>query len=610
MIQVSGISKQFGPQVLFNNVSFIIGPRERVGLVGRNGSGKSTLFKMIMGDLALDDGSISIPKGYRLGFLEQHINFSKGSVLEECCSFLREEEKYDFHIAEKILSGLGFTEEDMQKSPDLFSGGYQLRINLAKVLVQRPDMLLLDEPTNYLDIVSMRWLRNFLKSFDGEVLIITHDRDFMDSVITHTMGISRNNIKKIKGGTEKFYEQVKVEEEIYEQTRLNQEKKKKELEDFVDRFRAKATKAAQAQSRVKMLQKMDNMDKLVDERTLGFRFVYDECKGKVIMNVDNVSFGYSSDEILINNLSFPIGRNDRIAIIGKNGKGKSTLLNVLAGELTPLSGNVSSHPSMKIGHFGQTNINRLSENSTIVEEITSVNEDLATARVRGICGTMMFEGELAKKKIKVLSGGERSRVLLGKIIANKTNILMLDEPTNHLDMESIDSLATEIENYEGAVLVVTHSEMLLRRAANKLIIFQKGGVDFFDGTYDDFLEKVGWEEEILVEKKKKTGVNRKELKKLRSEIISARSKEVGPFKKEIETIEKRISSLEEIIEENNNLLIKASEEGAGADITRLSKIVADSETEVENLFERLEVVSEEHDTLQQKYDEQLDELGL
>lgn len=497
MIQLNDISKHFGAQVLFDDLDLIIGRGERIGFVGRNGSGKSTLFKIILGELTPDAGEVKIPRGYRIGTLDQHIHFTKPTVLEECCQVLTEDEQYDWWKVERILFGLGFTEEDLDKDPASFSGGFQVRINLTKALVQNPNLLLLDEPTNYLDIVSLRWLRGFLRSFKGEVLLITHDRDFMDSVTTHTIGLTRKRLRKYKGNTTKFYEQVFVSDEIYEQTRMNQEKKKKELQKFVDRFGAKASKAAQAQSKAKQIEKLGTLSKLSDEHNLGFRFNYKNCPGKVILETKELSFSYTKkpEDDLFSNLSLSIGRHDRIGIIGKNGKGKSTLLNVLAGELEARTGSITSHPSLSMGHFGQTNIERLNVSNTVQNEITESNTDLTFSQVRKICGTMMFEGDLANKRISVLSGGERSRVMLGKILAHQSNLLLLDEPTNHLDMESIESLTSEIKHFKGAVIVVTHSELMLRSIANKLIIFHKGIAELFDGTYDEFLEKIGWETE-------------------------------------------------------------------------------------------------------------------
>ncbi|MBI3580994.1 MAG: ABC-F family ATP-binding cassette domain-containing protein [Nitrospinae bacterium] len=446
MIQISGLRKSYGRQVLYEDLSLTVGPRERIGFVGRNGSGKSTLFRLILGAEHQDEGQIAIPKGYRIGSLEQHLKFSKPTVLEECCQALSEDEQYDHYKVEKVLFGLGFNDEDMARSPLSFSGGYQIRMNLAKLLVQRPNMLLLDEPTNYLDIVSVRWLKQFLRSFQGEIILITHDRGFMDEVTTHTMGLMRRQLKKLAGDTETFFETMSHEDEIHEKTRLNQEKRIKEMEEFVARNKARATTASRAQSRLKLLDGMERLEKLDHEKTLAFRFNYENCPGKVVMEARGISFSYDgrAENALFGDLSFAIGARDRIAIIGKNGKGKSTLLNVLAGELKPTAGEVAHHPSMKKGHFGQTNIQRLDERLNVLEELSLSNGNLNNQSLRTLAGAMMFEGDAAEKKVGVLSGGERSRVLLGKILANRTNLLLLDEPTNHLDMESIEALTEQM----------------------------------------------------------------------------------------------------------------------------------------------------------------------
>ena len=429
--------------------------------------------------------------------MRQTLVFEKDSILEETTLGLPKGQKDQFYKAEKILLGLGFLESDFERDPYSFSGGYQIRINLAKLLISEPNLILLDEPTNYLDIVSLIWLRKFLKGFSGEVIIITHDRYFMDSITTHTMGIHRGFLKKIKGKTDKYYSQVLMEEEVYEQTRLNQEKKKKELAIFIDRFRAKASKSSQAQSRIKQLNKMADLEKLNRESHLGFSFRYKECPGKHPLEIKNLSFGYTKEEILFQGLNCSIGRHDCIGIIGKNGKGKSTLLNILAGNLDPLEGVIRYHPLAVTGYLGQTNIERLYSENSIVQEISNFNTDLSYTEVRKIAGAMMFSGDDADKLIKVLSGGEKARVMLAKLLAKHVNILLLDEPTNHLDMDSVETLCDELKKFEGIIMLVTHSEMLLRKLAKKIIIFKKGGAQFFDGGYDDFLVKVGWDSNVV-----------------------------------------------------------------------------------------------------------------
>ncbi|ATH06787.1 ABC transporter ATP-binding protein [Halobacteriovorax marinus] len=612
MIQLNNISKSFGGQNLYEDISFTLGPKERIGLVGRNGSGKSTLFKIITGEMSYDGGSINIPKSYKIGYLRQHLEFSRPTVLEECIESLSEEEKFDHYKAEKILSGLGFSEEDMQKEPASFSGGYQIRINLTKCLLEAPNLLLLDEPTNYLDIISLRWLKNFLKNYQGEVILITHDRDFMDDVVTHTMGLSRGGLKKIKGDTVKFYERLLEEEQLYEQTRANQEKKKKELMAFVDRFRAKASKATQAQSRLKQLQKMGTMDELSKEGNLGFSFRYTECPGKTVLNADNLSFSYdgTDESLLFKKLKLDIKREDCIGIIGKNGKGKSTLLNVLTGELSKNSGEIKYHPSAQVGHFGQTNINRLSDTNSIVAEITSSNSDLGISEVRSICGSMMFEGELADKKISVLSGGEKSRVMLGKILAHKSNILFLDEPTNHLDMESVETLCEKLEQFPGAIVLVTHNEMFLRRLANRLVVFREGGAEVFEGSYDEFLEKVGWEEESASEdvSEKVEKISRKDLKRLRADLISERSKETKDLKKRMDELESDIFAKEEKIDEINDQMLEASSSGDNKKISELSRNLGVLQKLLDIEYEELSTITDKHEEIIQSFEDRLNEL--
>ena len=536
MIKASGLKKSYGMQQLFDDVSFLVNKGERVGLVGRNGTGKTTLFKMIVGQEQPDSGEITMPKGYRIGTLEQYIRFTQPTVLEECIQSLPPEKQWDHYQAEIILSGLGFSEADYKKDPHTFSGGFQVRINLCKALLANPDMLLLDEPTNYMDILSLRWLKEYLIQWPGEMMLITHDRDFMDKVTTHTMGLHRRRSKKVRGDTIKFYEQIIQEEETYEQTRQNLEKKKKEMQTLIDRFRAKASKAAMAQSRIKMMKKMGTIDKLGDEKELGFRFNHFPCPAKTVMTVKDLSFSYDGnpENNIFSGLSFSIKRRDRIGIIGANGKGKSTLLNCLAGELTPL-GSLVKHPEACLGHFGQTNIDRLQAKNRVLDEILNSNPNLTLQAAHAICGAMMFEGDLSKKKVKVLSGGERSRVLLGKIISHRTNLLLLDEPTHHLDVESIETLMEELDSYAGALVIVTHSELILKSLAENLIIFHRGGTEYFHGGYEEFLEKIGWEEELAAQKKQKPKMSKKEARQARAlerekarEDATPKLKKIGP----------------------------------------------------------------------------------
>ena len=610
MIQLTNISKSFTTQELFSNLNLKLNSGNRLGLVGRNGSGKSTLFKIITGEEHPDDGEVIISKNYRIGTLKQHLSFSEKTLKEEAALALSEEMQYDTYRVEKILFGLGFSADDLEKDPLSFSGGYQIRINLAKLLVTEPNLLLLDEPTNYLDIVSLRWLKSFLRSFEGEVILITHDRDFMDGVCTHTAGIVRKNLKLIEGNTHKFYAQLSADDELHQKQKLSQDKKVKELEEFIAKNKARASTASLAQSKVKQLEKMQRLEDLNTDASLAFNFNYKETPAKVLLDVKDVSFGYDPDVPLFQNISFTLEKGETLGIIGKNGKGKSTLLNLIAGRLTPNSGEVNFNASAEFAHFGQTNIAHLSPDNTIMDEIYNANAKLSEANVRSICGAMMFSGESAEKKISLLSGGEKSRVMLGQIIARDVNLLLLDEPTNHLDMQSIEALTNAINDFQGSTIVVTHSEELLRRVCDRLIIFAKEGAEYFDGGYDDFLEKIGWDDEEQETKQTKEAPksNHKENKKLRAELVRERNKLTSPLKKKVDNLEDTIMELENTLSLKHEELIEASNAGDSATLMELSKTVSEMESQVEEMFEALEIQQTELDAIIQEYDEKIENL--
>ncbi|MDQ7044819.1 MAG: ABC-F family ATP-binding cassette domain-containing protein [Sulfurimonas sp.] len=624
MIQLTNISKNFSSQELFNKLSFKLNSGNRIGLVGRNGSGKSTLFKIILGEETPDDGDVIIPKNYKIGTLKQHLTFSEPTLREEAALALTDEMKYDTYRVEKILFGLGFVLEDLEKDPLSFSGGFQIRINLAKLLVTEPNLLLLDEPTNYLDIVSLRWLKAFLRAFDGELILITHDRNFMDAVTTHTMGLVRKKLELIAGDTHKFYAQLSANDELHAKQKVAQDKKVKELEEFIARNKARASTASLAQSKVKQLEKMDRLDDLGLDNTLSFDFNFKDTPAKVLLDVKDLSFGYTPENILFKDISFTLQKGECLGIIGKNGKGKSTLLNTIAKELKALSGEAQYHSSTSFAHFGQTNIAHLSDKNTVMDEIYVGNAKLSEAQVRSICGGMMFSGDSAKKKISLLSGGEKSRVMLGQIIARNVNLLFLDEPTNHLDMDSIEALTKAIQNFEGSVIIVTHSEELLRRVCDRLIIFAKEGAEYFDGGYDAFLSKIGWEDQGESDKARERDhlggdteasvkiapkSNTKENKKLKAELVRERNKTTSSLKKKVEKLENKIMELEDLVASQHKELIEVSNAGDSSALMELSKLVAANEKEVETLFESLETSQTELDEINDAYDIKIEELS-
>jgi len=579
VIKINQLSKSYFARELFADVSLQMNAGERLGLVGRNGHGKTTLFRLILGQEEPDSGEITIPRNYRIGHLEQHLHFIRPTILEEAALGLPEEESHSIYKVEAILFGLGFSQVDLGKAPREFSGGFQIRINLAKLLLSEPNLLLLDEPTNYLDITSVRWVTRFLSNFKGELILISHDRDFMDSVTTHTAVIHRQKVRKFEGGTAKAYAQIVLQDEIHEKTRANEERKRAHAEAFINRFRAQASKAKMVQSRIKMLERLPKLNELADIESLDFEFRHAPFTAKTLLEVREVSFGYTPDHLLFRHMNLTINARDKFGVIGNNGKGKSTLLNVISGGLIPVTGEIKTHPDMRLGYFGQTNIQRLNPKLTVEEEIEQTNPALTRSQVRNICGTMMFGGDLALKKVAVLSGGEKSRTLLGKILAHPSNLVLLDEPNNHLDMESIDALIESLQSFPGALLIVTHNERILRALATKLIVFHRGKVDVFNSIYDEFLEKIGWEEE-------NDGKGAQKQPTLRNNYIEKKEREKAERREKA-----RIGKLEALIMKSENALKQYNEQleieanrNNLAQINELSKKISRVKQEIEDLY--------------------------
>jgi ATP-binding cassette subfamily F protein 3 len=622
MIQVDNLTKSYGGQVLFDGIGFKINRKERVGVVGRNGHGKTTLFRIIAGQEEADEGTVSRPRNYRIGYVEQQIGFTEPTVREEAVRGLRPDARDQVWRVEKILAGLGFAPADWDKSPDELSGGYQVRLNLTKVLLADYDMLLLDEPNNYLDITSIRWLERFLVAWPGELLLITHDRSFMDRVVTHTMAIHRRKIKKIEGGTGKLYGQIGLEEETYEKTRMNEERRRKEIENFIARFRASAQLQGLVESRKKTLAKMGQKDKLETLKTLEFDFAYKPFPGKYVLNAKDLTFGYEGGPTLIDQCGLSIGSRDRVFIIGQNGKGKTTLLKLLAGALAPKTGEVTSPMAVVPGYFEQTNVQSLVPGNTVLDEILTADTAIEPAKARFLAGLMMFEGDDALKKVAILSGGEKSRVLLGKIIATPVNLLLLDEPTNHLDMESSDALLAAIDDFPGAVVMVTHNEMFLHALAQRLIVFQEGGILIFEGSYERFLERVGWSGEDERPRTAKAVTSpettrdmpaplppsRKELRKLRSDMIAEKSRVLRPLESRISRLEKSIEKAEADEARMNAEIVEASRSKDSVRIVSLSKSLHQRKKDLQAWWTELEPVLGEYEALKKAFDQRLAEL--
>jgi len=641
MISIKNITKQYGGRELFSDVSFDVLADERVGLVGRNGHGKTTLFRFITGEEHPDDGKIFKPNNYSIGYLGQHLNFTKPTVLEEGCGGLDPEDLGAEWKVEKTLSGLGFSKEDFRRNPSEFSGGFQMRIALAKVLVSEPNMLLLDEPTNFLDIVSIRWLERFLRSWKGELIVISHDRDLIDSVTTHIVGIHRGRVRKIKGPTGKYYAQLQADEALHEKRRVEDEKKRKQLTEYINRFRSKASLASMVQSNIKKLEKMGQAEKLSSIRTLSFSFKYEALRAHQVMDLHDLQFSYNAKApYLISDLSFAVNRHDKICIVGKNGKGKTTLLKLLSGRLKPVSGSIKTHPAALTAYYEQANTADLDDDLTVEEEIAKGSDFLDRSRVRGICGAMMFSGDDAEKKVGVLSGGERSRVLLGKLLVAPSNLLFLDEPLHHLDIESCQAMTDAVRDFEGAALVVAHDEHFLNEVATKLIVFKNDRVFFYHGTYREFLESVGWDEsddnmsaatpqrtpgvEPSVPKAPSTvaagaipqqvppkdaaqlnvkGHGGKMARKARAEFNAMRSKILKPLESRIKSLEDEIISSEAGVKARNDELARASTKG-GLGALRRSEIGRELKKlseKIDSCYAQLNSTMTEYDVEKRKF---------
>ncbi len=594
MIRFDSISKSYSGKILFSNLTLSLNKGEKCALLGRNGSGKTTFFRLITGLESADAGEIYIPKNYRIGMLAQHATWKKESPIEEAEYILDENDQWK---ASKMLYNLGFDDTLISAPISSLSGGYCLRLQLAKLLLSEPDLLLLDEPTNYLDIKTITWLTQFLKRWPKEILAISHDRDFLDAISTHTIGLHRQELVRIQGKTNDYFTYILKKEEEHQKLVEKTSKQKEHLQNFIQRFGAKASKAKQAKSKQKMIDRLPELESLNAMSNLDFEFRQHQIEAQILIELNHVGFGYShktqpSDSNdqkgeLFNNLSFQLSQGSRFCFAGRNGRGKSTLLRVILGDLQPTSGKVKYHPQCKIGYFGQTNIDRLDPTKTIEEEILISAPDLAYQQIKAICGAMMFTQDDSKKRIGVLSGGEKSRVLLAKILATPVNVLLLDEPTNHLDLESIEALINALESFDGAVVLVSHSELLLSRISESMVIFEDDEVFVYPDSYSLFLKEKGWKTDAPIKQETETKTLSSKHQKALS--LQEKSKTLSPVKREIERIEKSIAESEALLKKTEANLLKVIESKLSHDIERESKELSRIEKFIEKLFEDLEV---------------------
>lgn len=594
MINITNLQKSFKEQTLFTDVTFTIGEKEKIGLIGRNGSGKSTFVKMLLDDEDPETGTIEIPEYLQIRALEQHLDFSEKTILQQVCTALPEDAFTEDWKAKSILMGLGFEEKDFDRAPQEFSSGFQVRVRLAEALVSESHLLILDEPTNYLDILSLRWLERFLKNWKGAFILITHDQHFMEEVVTHVVGIHRGKMRKMKGTPQKLLGQIKLEEEVYEKTRQNQEKKQEKTKKFISQFRAGARSAGLVQSRIKALDKQKIGEKLAKIPEVIFNFKHKPFRGNSTLQAENITFGYDKENPLIQDFSLTAFPGDRIAIIGKNGKGKSTLSRLLVGKLKPQEGSMKIGANLKIGYFGSDSKQLLSPEKSILEELITSIPNVTEQQVRNVCGSLLFSGEAVKKEISQLSGGEKSRVCLAKVILSTVQVLVLDEPTNHLDMESCQALTKAIKEFKGTVVFVTHDEEMLDQVATRLVVFEQGAVMTKEQTYAQFLETGGWAEEdegSLKSYHKSSASKNKHLER------KAQKKRLRFVQNRQKTLEEEIEKLDEKQGKNSELFQKACEKKNQDDIRKYGEKAKEMSDLSDAMYRELEELMEEEEKL-------------
>ena len=532
MISVDGLTVEFGGLTLFDSISYVVNKKDRIALVGKNGAGKSTMLKIFAGFQTPTRGTVTVPKDVSIGYLPQHMIHNDGRTVQEEAEaafssiFLMQEEieqinlqlaeREDYETAsyhnliedlthlnerlalsdvnnykaniEKTLVGLGFTKADFGRLTSEFSGGWRMRIELAKLLLQRPDVLLLDEPTNHLDIESIQWLENFLANHANAVILVSHDRAFINAVTTRTIELSLGKIYDYKVPYYQYLELRKEHREQQMRAYENQQKLIQDTEDFIERFRYKATKAVQVQSRIKQLDKIERLE--VDDEdnsSLNLKFPPAPRSGSYPVIVEDLRKDYGTHTV-IKEVNFTINRGDKVALVGKNGEGKSTLVKCILGEI-PFTGSLTLGHNVKIGYFAQNQASLLDENVTVFDTIDHVAVGDIRTRIRDILGAFMFGGDASDKKVKVLSGGERSRLAMIRLLLEPVNLLVLDEPTNHLDMRSKDVLKKAIKEFDGTAIVVSHDRDFLDGLVDKVFEFVGGQVKEHLGGINYFLEK-------------------------------------------------------------------------------------------------------------------------
>lgn len=601
MLNIHNLSISFAGEFLFEEISFRLGAGDKVGLVGKNGAGKSTMLKLLARDMQADTGTLAIEKEVKIGFLRQDIDFSYGrTILEEAYQAFAElksletqletinqqlAERTDYESSsytqlmvdlnevthryeilggydyqgetEKILQGLGFNRSDFTKKTDTFSGGWRMRIELAKLLLEKNDVLLLDEPTNHLDIESIIWLEEFLRNYPGAVVIVSHDKMFLDNVTNRTIEIS---LGRIYDHPKPYSKYLIYRDEIREQqmnSQKNQQKQIEQTERLIEKFRAKASKASMAQSLIKKLDKIDRIavDE-VDNAVMNVRFPVSVTPGKVVMELEKVSKKYGDKEVL-NSIDLLLERGTKTAFVGQNGQGKTTLAKIMVGELDH-GGDCKLGHNVQVGYFAQNQADYLDGDKTILDTMIDAANEKNRSKVRDILGSFLFRGDDVDKQVKVLSGGERNRLALAKMLLQPFNVLMMDEPTNHLDIQSKNVLKEALRHFEGTLVLVSHDRDFLQDLTNRVYEFKDGDIKEYLGDINFFLEQKQAEDFRAIEKSTKKETSR--TADQAAKVDFEQQKRIKSLKNKLGSIEKKITELEkEISNMDHDLLMRYDE---------------------------------------------------